>query len=105
MKRVIAMTPPDAQYGFGLAGIAQQECCDGDIRPALANAMEDPQNGLIILDERLAVQAGEELLRDMDRRWQGVIVVLPKPGRVSEGDDYALRLIRRAIGYHVRLRI
>lgn len=68
--------------------------------------MADQDNGLIILDERLAREQGEEELREMERHWPGIIVVLPQPAKLpQEGDDYALRLIRRAIGYHVRLRL
>jgi hypothetical protein len=43
-------------------------------------------------------------LREMERRSPGVIVLLPAPeaGPPLE-EDYVLRLIRRAIGYQVRL--
>jgi V/A-type H+-transporting ATPase subunit F len=40
----------------------------------------------------------------MERRWPGLVVMLPAPregARVEE--DYVLRLIRRALGYQVRL--
>jgi hypothetical protein len=43
-------------------------------------------------------------LRDIERHFSGAVVVLPAPGTVARPeDDYALRLIRRAIGYQIRL--
>lgn len=106
MKRVMAITPQDARFGFGLAGINHQTTSGADITELLRKELADPDNGLIILDERLAREQGEEILREMERKWQGIIVILPKPALLpQEGDDYALRLIRRAIGYHVRLRL
>lgn len=106
MKRVMVITPEDARFGFGLAGIDHQTTSGADSAALLRKAVADQDNGLIILDERIAREHGEEELREMERHWPGIIVVLPRPARLpQEGDDYALRLIRRAIGYHVRLRL
>jgi hypothetical protein len=48
----------------------------------------------------------EERLREIEKGWHGVVVVLPSPvSTPAEVEDYASRLIRRAIGYHVRIRL
>jgi V/A-type H+-transporting ATPase subunit F len=42
----------------------------------------------------------------MEKRWYGILLVLPAPERVGvEVEDYAMSLIKRAIGYHVRLKL
>jgi len=106
MKRVMVITPPDAEHGFGLAGVSQRTAGAEEASTVLRKAAADPDNGLIVLDERLARAIGEDALKQVERNWPGVVVVLPLPARLPrEGDDYAMRLIRRAIGYHVRLRL
>ena len=48
---------------------------------------------------------GPDHIRELDRRWPGVVIVLPAPERRPPPleEDYVLQLIRRAIGYQVRL--
>ena len=60
---------------------------------------------MVILDERLVEEVGEEMLHSLEKRWPGVLVVLPAPGASGAGEDYALRLIRRAIGYQVKVKV
>ena len=60
---------------------------------------------MIIIDERLTRGINTEKLREMEERWYGVLLILPAPERVGEEEDYAVRLIRKAIGYHVRLNL
>ena len=59
---------------------------------------------MVVLDERLTRGMTQERLWAIERRWPGVIIVLPAPAKVALAEeDYAMRLIRRAIGYQVRL--
>ena len=106
MKKIIFMTPPDAEPGFLLAGIAHQIIEAADAGAALREATADPDAGLVVLDERLFVSLGEEALREVEKGWTGIVLVMPSPEKLpSEKEDYAARLIRRAIGYHVRLSV
>jgi V/A-type H+-transporting ATPase subunit F len=42
----------------------------------------------------------------MEHGWAGILLVLPSPEKLpAEVEDYAARMIRRAIGYHVRLNV
>jgi vacuolar-type H+-ATPase subunit F/Vma7 len=112
MKKIAFITPPDAKYGFGLAGVPQYAVEPSATGEALKKAVEDPENGLVILDERL-VGAGreagglsEERMHELEQTWHGILLVLPSPVKPPpETEDYAARLIRRAIGYHVRLKL
>ena len=104
MKQVVVMTPPDARHGFALTGVRQRTLLPEQLPADLEALLDDPRVGLVVVDERLAAGAMQASLRDMERRWPGVVVMLPAPregARVEE--DYVLRLIRRALGYQVRL--
>ena len=104
MKKTIFITPMDAEYGFGLAGISHYTATAEDAEAMLGKTMAEPDTGLIIIDERMIKGMSEERMREMEERWTGILLVLPSPVKPSaEIEDYAVRLIRRAIGYHVRL--
>lgn len=106
MKKIVFLTPGDAEFGFRLAGVSQYVAGQGDEEKGLENSKSDEDAGLIIVDERTMKGISEEKMTETQRRWDGIIVVLPSPVKpASEVDDYAARLIRSAIGYHVRLKL
>jgi V/A-type H+-transporting ATPase subunit F len=106
MKNVLFITTDDAAPGFRLAGIDQRIAEAHELEDLLVREMNDPDHALIVLDERLISGLDEARLREIERTWPGVLVVLPSPVTgAAELEDYALKLIRRAIGYHVRLRL
>ncbi|HEX9080189.1 MAG TPA: hypothetical protein VF795_11400 [Desulfuromonadaceae bacterium] len=105
MNRVVVITPRDARNGFACSGAIQQSVLPGGAAEALAQAVADGENGVVILDERLVPEIGEDRLAEVERLWPGVLVVLPAPAGAPGEEDYAMRLIRKAIGYHVRVRV
>jgi vacuolar-type H+-ATPase subunit F/Vma7 len=106
MKSIAFVTVQDAEFGFNLAGTDQYVSDEKNLIALLKNIMLKPDTGLIIIDERLINSHTEEKIREAERIWNGVLIVLPSPERPkAEIEDYASRLIRRAIGYHVRLHI
>ena len=106
MKKITFMTPLDAEYGFSLTGVSQQALDRADVEDALAKTMAEPDIGLAVIDERLLTGMPDERLRELEQGWQGILLVLPSPVKPpAEVEDYAARLIRRAIGYHMRLRL
>ena len=106
MKKIAFITPPDAAYGFSLGGVSQHAVQVGDAEETLKKALAEPDSGLVIIDERLLQGMPEERLRELERGWSGILLVLPSPEKPpAEVEDYAARLIRRAIGYHVRLNV
>lgn len=112
MKKIAFITPRDVEYGFKLTGISQFLADASEAADVLKKAMEDTENGLAIIDERLITASrdggglSEERLRELEHQWQGILLVLPSPEKPPpEIEDYAARLIRRAIGYHVRLKL
>lgn len=105
MNRIVALTPPDADNGFACCGAVQQAIIPGRATEALEHALETAGSGVVILDERLVEEIGEETLHSLEKRWPGVLVVLPAPGMGGVDENYATRLIRRAIGYQVKVKI
>jgi vacuolar-type H+-ATPase subunit F/Vma7 len=104
VKKVVVITPPDARHGFALAGVRQLTRVPEELDAALLELSRDPSTGVIIVDERLTAGAAQQRIREIELRWPGLVVVLPAPAKVARiEEDYALRLIRRAIGYQVRL--
>ena len=106
MKKIVFITPHDAEYGFSLTGITHQTVDPAETEVVLGDMMAEPDNGLVIVDERLIRTLTEERLREMEHGWSGILLVLPSPEKLpAEVEDYAARMIRRAIGYHVRLNV
>ena len=106
MKKIVAATPEDTGRGFGLAGIRHLVPHAGEMRDVMALIAADQSIGLFIVDERLIDGALQRRLDDVDRQWPGLVVILPAPAVAEHPEeDYALRLIRRAIGYQVRLNV
>ncbi len=106
MKKIVFLTTCDARFGFSLAGIAQHTVDPAEAEDKLVDIMAEPDNGLVIIDERLVRGAVEERMREREEAWDGILLVLPSPEKLApEMEDYAARLIRRAIGYHVRLNV
>ncbi len=106
MKRIVFLSPADARYGFSLAGVTQRTIEPHEAEQVLMETLQEKETGVVVIDERLmaAVPAGK--VRDIERRWPGLLIVLPAPHKPEfEVEDYALRLVRRAIGYQVRLNL
>jgi vacuolar-type H+-ATPase subunit F/Vma7 len=106
MKRVAFITTGDAEYGFSLAGVIQLIAQEEEACNLLREAMARPEIGLIVLDERLMRAVTEEALHEIEREWHGILLVLPAPERPGvPAEDYVQRMIQRAIGYQVRLKV
>lgn len=106
MKKIVFITARDADQGFRLTGLNQYAVEDRETAGVLDALIKDQDNGLIIIDERLMGNGVEDRMRELENSWDGILLVLPSPEKLPpEAEDYAARLIRRAIGYHVRLNV
>ena len=105
-KRVVFFTEKDAEYGFRLAGFEQHVCESHELESILAQFLQKPEYGLFIIDERLVTENMDNRLREMERGMNVVFVIMPPPLRAeAKREDYAARLLRKAIGYHIQLNI
>jgi len=104
MSEVLFMTPADARYGFSLAGAQQLNIPVREAEAQLCQVMKDKDIGVVVIDERLVKAIDEKRFAELDAAWHGLLVTLPAPELLAE-EDALQRLIRRALGYHVRLQI
>ena len=106
MNRVVFLTIEDARFGFSLAGMQQQVVSPLLAEQTLRQTIDDAQVAVVVIDERLVHAIPERDFVELEKSWHGVIVTLPAPLRVEvEAEDRLQRLIRRALGYHVRLQV
>ncbi len=105
-KRILFITEKDARYGFGLAGFEQHVCDSDGLETLLEQFSQKPEYGLVVIDERLVTESIDNRLREMERGLDLVFVIMPPPLKMeTRREDYAVRLLRKAIGYHVQLNL
>ena len=111
MSRVLALLRGDLGAGFALAGVEIATAADPDAaRAALDAAMKGGAYGMLIVEA--------ELLRGMDERDRRALeestrpLVIEVPGDMAwreeeeaPTDDYIARLIRRAVGYQLNIKL
>jgi len=103
MNRIVVITPPEAAGGFALAGIRQLAVAEAEAWSTLQSLCADPAIGVVAADARLLATIDPLRLQELTEHWHGVLVTLPAPaGAVRSDLDDLQRLVRRALGYHVR---
>lgn len=106
MKKVLVLAPAQPASGFAIAGAIAREAGCPQMPELLDSASSDASIGVLAIDERLIDAVALERMREMEQRWRGAIAIVPSPGGAARPeDDYARRLIRRAIGYQVRVQL
>ena len=106
MKKVLVLAPPPPVGGFAIAGVMAREAAAIQLPELMAAAIADSSVGVLAIDERLIDPLAHARIRELERHWRGAVVVVPSPGRPAKPeDDYARRLIRRAIGYQVKVQL
>jgi len=104
MPTITFITPDEVRPGFELAGLNQQGCRAEQTVDVVEAFINEGAEGILAIDERLLESVTQEELRHLERRWNGIFVIIPAPKEPEEGArDYALEMIRRAIGYHIRM--
>ena len=108
MLTIRVVTGPETAAGFRLAGIEVDVVLSPEeASKRLHRRLADESCGLLIVDEKIMEQMEEPLRRRLERA--GLPIVVPVPVDMTWGEeersmDYLLRLIRRSIGFHMRIR-
>jgi vacuolar-type H+-ATPase subunit F/Vma7 len=104
VKNVVFITPPDALPGFSMAGFIHFSPDRENLHHLLKQITDSHEFGIIVMDERLYDSSTEHLITGLEEQWDGVFILLPTPDfAVTTREDHATRLLRRAIGYQVRI--
>ena len=108
MRDFLVITEPGASTGFKCAGFDCMEAgADGDIGALLARLQAEGRYGLIAIEERLLSTVPENVMRRLRKRGEPVIVHINMPvkwGETESGESPVVRLIRRAIGYQIKIK-
>jgi V/A-type H+-transporting ATPase subunit F len=105
LSLAVAVRPRDG-LGFRLAGVAVEEVPPGGEAAAFRRLLSDPRAGVLAVEEELLAAAPARLLRRARERGLPVILPFALPRRIGEegrGRAWVAALIRRAIGYAVKL--
>jgi vacuolar-type H+-ATPase subunit F/Vma7 len=106
--RIRAICTPETALGFALSGIAPIEARDGaEAARAIDVLAGAPARGGVVFIEAALHDALPASLRRQLRR-DGLPILMPfpspAPGRAVPPEQELLEVLRRAIGYRVRLR-
>lgn len=105
---VAVLCQPHVAAGFMLAGLRPVEAvslADGVVE--FSRLAGRPEIGVILVEESIHQALSDETRQDLGRRPLPMVVPFPGPswvGQAAQADQYIVELLRRAIGYRVRLR-
>ncbi|MBI5327125.1 MAG: V-type ATP synthase subunit F [Deltaproteobacteria bacterium] len=108
MSKLLVITYPDTSLGFNLAGVEVKETEEGgDITPMLLEIIQAGNYGLLAIEEKLLAKVDEGILKRIRKTGIPVIVPINTPKSwhgEADMESYIARLIRRAIGYQVKIK-
>jgi len=105
-EQLMVITSPGLSAGFALAGVPVFEASDGaDAARQIGHLVDDMNAGVIIMDEPLYEDLPEEIKRDLRKSAHPVVIPVPGPDWTTEttAHEYIVEILRRAIGYRVKL--
>ena len=106
ISRVRVLCRPATAAGFHLAGLAVHIVATGaDLGRAFGSLQHERGLGLLLVEDSLHAEAPDDVRAALDR--SAMPMVLPFPGprwvRLAAAEERVVELLRRAIGYRVRL--
>jgi vacuolar-type H+-ATPase subunit F/Vma7 len=105
--RVRGLATEPIAAGFRIAGVSTDTVSTpAEASRRLAELARQVDVGVVLMEQALVDRIPESLRRTLARRATPVIVAVPAPvpEAADAGEEYILELLRRAIGYRVKLR-
>ncbi len=113
MPRVVAVLKGELASGFSLTGvdvIRVEEPYASGAREALESAVNNPEYGLVIVDQTLLDEVDDRLRTSLHER--NLPLVIPVPGDLrwrdvesAPEDEYVAQLVKRAVGYQLKVEL
>ncbi|HXY31173.1 MAG TPA: V-type ATP synthase subunit F [Gemmatimonadaceae bacterium] len=101
------LASPGVAAGFRLAGLRTDEVRDLHMATErLTAAAAAPELGILLVDQALLDAVPDAVRHELERRAVPILVPIPSvrwQGERADAEGYILELLRRAIGYRVRL--
>lgn len=105
-QRLVVIASQGLSAGFALTGVPVFEAKNGaDAAARIERLAESEHAGVVLLDETLYREIPEEIRRGLQRSALPLVIPVPGPDWTSEASahEYIVEILRRAIGYRVRL--
>ncbi|MGB5701374.1 MAG: V-type ATP synthase subunit F [Polyangiales bacterium] len=105
-SNLIVIASSGLTAGFALAGVTVVEAASGeDAAREIDRLAVEANAGVVIIEERLYDAIPEERRRSFSRSPLPVVIPVPGPDWTTESKahEYIVEILRRAIGYRVRL--
>lgn len=108
MANIVALVDEEAALGFALAGIAARPTeTPEELRRQAESLRSQREVRVVLLDELLFRQLPEKLQRELEDSRSPLYIPVPafriRRGAVAP-EEYVARLMRRAIGYQIKIR-
>ena len=103
---LVVIASPGLSAGFSLAGVHVVRAADAQAASnELRRLLEEPSTSVVIIDEPLYRELPEDQRRSLTRTPKPVVIPVPGPDWTEESTahEYIVEILRRAIGYRVRL--
>ena len=108
MGKITALVDGETALGFRLAGIGARAAeTPEEFLTQVEALLSDPEVRLVLLDETLFGRIPEKQKRRLEESRSPLFVPIPvfRPSeRALKPEEYVARLMRRAIGYQIRIR-
>lgn len=108
MGTVRLLCRPELEAGLALTGLPTLVASDGaSAGRALNDLAGDPRAGVVLVESRLHDALPDETVRRLRRTPVPVVLPFPSPthaARPGAAEEYIVEMLRRAIGYRIRLR-
>jgi len=111
LSKVLAIVRADLGAGFALTGIEVSRAANpAAARDSLEAAMDGGEYGIVIVEEELLAGMDEGTRKAIAAATTPLVIVVPgdmtwREAEHAPADDYVARLIRRAVGYQLNIRL
>jgi vacuolar-type H+-ATPase subunit F/Vma7 len=109
--KVLAISEKELARGFALAGLETWTVSDAkQASMALEKIISGGEYGIVIMDEKLSSELDKKVIMALSRSNEPMLVSIPAELRWRDTerlphDDYLARLIRRAVGYQLNIKL
>ncbi|HBG47304.1 MAG TPA: hypothetical protein DDW94_10005 [Deltaproteobacteria bacterium] len=108
MADFLVITAPGASAGFKCAGVDTLEVDEtSDISGLLLGIQSGGRYGLVAMEETLMEKVPELVMKRLRKKGLPIIIPINLPrkwGEMEAAESPVVRLIRRAIGYQIKLK-
>jgi vacuolar-type H+-ATPase subunit F/Vma7 len=108
MGRIVAVLDEETALGFRLSGVEVRKAdSESELRERIEVLLNEKEVRIVIVDEAMVRRLPEKLERRLENSTAPLFLPIPTI-KVWRGEvrpeEYAARLIRRAIGYQIKIR-